>query len=85
MYCFLLHVSQTPALPYRRGIIYNTARPATPTAPIAQEAIFTCDAAPVGAGAELPLAPGAVLVPLGFPDMFCWETETPVPFLQWLS
>jgi hypothetical protein len=54
---------------------YNKASPATPTAPSAHDAAFTCDAAPVGdadgaAGAAEPLGLVAIDVPLGLPDMF---------------
>ena len=69
---------------------YSKASPAIPTAPSAQEAAFTCDAAPGveegDAAAPLPDAFGLVLldVPLGLPDMFSWEMAMPVLFLQWL-
>lgn len=72
-------------------IIYNIANPTTPTAPRTQDAAFACAAPPVelavGEAAApvplaLPLAAPAPLVPLGLPEIFSWETETPLPFLQ---
>jgi hypothetical protein len=72
---------------FRIERIYNRARPAAPTAPMSHEAALTCDAAPVGdEAAALPEELGVPLdVPLGLPDMPCWETAMPVLFLQWLS
>lgn len=54
---------------------------------MSHEAALTCDAAPVGAeAAALPDELGVPLdVPLGLPDMPCWEMAMPVLFLQWLS
>jgi hypothetical protein len=57
---------------------------------MAHEAAFMCEAAPfVGdAAAALPEELGlveALDVPLGLPEMFCWEMAIPVLFLQWLS
>jgi hypothetical protein len=76
-------------LRYFYTFFYNKAIPASPTTPIAHEAALTFDAAP-GVGDDLvALVDGlglwsSVDVPLGLPDMFCWEISMPVLFLQWL-
>jgi hypothetical protein len=76
-------------LPYFYTSFYNKAIPASPTTPIAHEAALTFDAAP-GVGDDfVALVDGlglwsSVDVPLGLPDMFCWEISMPVLFLQWL-
>jgi hypothetical protein len=68
---------------------YSRASPTTPTTPMTHDIAFACDAlagfAVVEAAAPLPDGlglPPLVDVPLGLPEMFCWEIAIPVLLRQ---